>query len=135
MKGLEKQIEIRTKDIRSIMSSIHQGILVLENRRGSACRRQVSHFATLILGCDPRGKPLKEVLFNATDLAVDSIAAAESALISTLGKDVNFVSNLHLLPAEMIFRRGQENLILEADWSFVEFEQRSAKKHPDPARL
>jgi PAS domain-containing protein/HPt (histidine-containing phosphotransfer) domain-containing protein len=116
---LEQEVKRRTRDIRSIMDAIQQGIFTIRDahlKLGSDHSRYMDrYFHTSMATQD-----FHQVLEQAVGLSADARDQIEQALAACLGEDsLAFDLNQALLPTELVFRIEGQERVFEVDWSPV----------------
>ncbi|WP_141734032.1 7TM diverse intracellular signaling domain-containing protein [Oligoflexus tunisiensis] len=128
--GLERKVEEKTRDIRSMMGSIRLGIfsivgqnLVIDNEY-SRQLEEILHEENL------QGKPALGLIFRHSDASTDQMAMLQSALCSALGDDViAFDSNAHCFLREIkVHHPGLGEQILELEWNPIVNKQNMTEK-------
>jgi len=114
---LESRVIERTRDIRSILSNIRQGIFTISNQ-SFAIDNEYSEFLTTILEGSPiAGVPLSQSLFAGSDLSSDTISSIEQSLAASIGEDrIAFELNAIHFPREIQKQSRGQRKILEIDW-------------------
>ncbi|MFW7377848.1 MAG: 7TM diverse intracellular signaling domain-containing protein [Oligoflexus sp.] len=121
--SLEKKVEEKTRDIRSILTNIHQGIftLHLENNIAVIDSEFSDHLVDILETRDLKGKTIDNTILNNCSLTGDQSAIVSNIVYSCLGEDsINFSMNSPNLPSEFekYFENGSSKT-LEIDWSPV----------------
>ncbi len=115
---LDQKVEARTRDIRSILETITQGIFTFSGipiRIDPELSRQMQDLfpGRPLIGEDPI-----DVLFGTSDLTTDQVAQIRSVLDFSMGDDaLSFELNHGLLPRFVRIKRGDATLFHEIDWN------------------
>lgn len=119
-RNLQLEVDRQTRDIRSILDNIKQGIFTLINP-GKIVGPQYSPFTNTMMECSQlQGRCLEDILLDDSQLNSEQKAQLNSALDSCLGEDsINFEMNESCLPHEIILNRPtkERSQILEIQWS------------------
>ena len=115
-KNLERLVEEKTRNIKGMFRLINQGILTL--REGGLIEADYSnHLETIIGNGKLEGLPFVQLLFKGAELGADKVAATEEAIESGSGAaSLQWDSNSHLLPTELVRNFGGKRQHLEIDW-------------------
>jgi PAS domain-containing protein len=115
--SLQKEVERQTRDVKSILKNIHQGIFTV--RPGFAMGDDYSPFLEDILGTqDLAGKSAMELIFARSQLTQEQKSMLETILETSLNEALlNFEVNADHLVREMAFKdhQGREKDLL-VDW-------------------
>jgi len=111
---MEGKIFEKTKDIRSILNNIEQGICTFDhNYRVNP--DYSNYLGTLFSEKHLTGKNILHLLFNESNITSDQLEQIENTLVSIIGEtEDGFDLNGHLLPSEVIKKDGKQ--IIELDW-------------------
>ncbi len=116
-KNLEKLVDLKTKEIRSLLDHIPQGVCTI----GEETLVQKDYSAQLIdvLGTkDIAGKTVKELLLDRSTLSEDVKDQVVQTLLASIGESIfNFDTNADKLPAEIAYKRGDRLVYLKATWN------------------
>jgi len=119
-KELQNEVEKQTRDIKSILASIRQGIFTI-SRPDQSIDDLHSEFLKELTGeSSMHGQSLRSLIFNRSNLTEDVKATTESTLDASLGEDVlNFEVNASNLVRELEYlpRGGEQKQIFELDWN------------------
>jgi HPt (histidine-containing phosphotransfer) domain-containing protein len=115
--NLEKLVEEKTRDIRSIMEHIPLGILMVQQNR----KVHKDHSTKVYEFFDKEQLETVDVvdlMLTASSLTEDQKSQALSCMNASLGEDVmNFTMNQEALPLEMAWKEGSDRLrVLELTW-------------------
>lgn len=117
---LQKEVDRQTREIRSILDNIKQGIFTIAGSLQTV-GAQFSPFTRTMLGKNEiAGKKLNEVLWSKAEISSDQIDQVQAALSSLLDEDVlNFELNSDCFPRELVFMSEGDSQpkVLEIDWS------------------
>ncbi|HYX34724.1 MAG TPA: 7TM diverse intracellular signaling domain-containing protein [Oligoflexus sp.] len=117
--NLEKEVGRKTKEVRSLLDSIHQGIIKISE--GSIICNEHSKEATTIIGEDKiSGRNFEELYLEKFDLGYDDKAKIRSCLEAALGEsEFNFEVNQDHLPREVKYHTSEKSSIwLALDWGY-----------------
>ncbi len=119
--NLDREVQNRTRDIRSILKSISQGIFMVAPGHGRLeIQPEFSEHLTQILHRrDIAGQDPIDLVFRSTDLSLDQLDQIKNSLLSSLGSDLlGFELNSDHLVRELAFKpSGAPTIHLEVDWS------------------
>jgi len=118
---VEAIVEEKTRDIRSMLLNIRQGLFMVSSRDGRVMADYSRHLQAILGREDIEGTTVQDLLLANARLNSDQIDQTSAVLSSSLGNDVlNFEVNQNLLVKELIWvdRDGHEK-VLEVDWSPV----------------
>lgn len=115
--NLEKLVEEKTRDIRSIMEHIPLGILMVQQNRKvhkDHSKKVYEFFAKDQL----ETADVVDLMLTASNLTADQKSQAISCMNASLGEHVmNFSMNQQALPLEMVWKEGPDRLrFLELTW-------------------
>jgi two-component sensor histidine kinase/HPt (histidine-containing phosphotransfer) domain-containing protein/HAMP domain-containing protein len=114
-------IERKTKEVRTIFANINQGIFTIE---GDFCisREYSAHLERILGSRDLAGKKVDELIFQNSDITMDTMSQIKTCIDNSLGEDVfNYDLNAHLMPRQMELKSiGSEDHSqiqnIELDW-------------------
>jgi signal transduction histidine kinase len=117
-RDLQKEVSRQTRDIRSILMSINQGIFTIRPP-DLVIGDDHSNYLTQILGNkDVAGRNVFEGFFNQTDLSGDKREQMKTVLDFVAGEDeLAFESNAHCLPGKLVMHTERGDKFLELDWN------------------
>jgi hypothetical protein len=117
-RDLQKEVDRQTRDIRSILQSINQGIFTIRPP-DLVIGDDHSSFLTQIIGDrNPAGRNVFEGFFNHTNLSGDKRDQVKTVLDFITGEDeLAFESNAHCLPSQLVLHSARGEKILELDWN------------------
>jgi signal transduction histidine kinase len=128
---LKKEVDRQTREIRSILDNIKQGIFTISGPLQTV-GPQFSPFTHTILGKDEiGGKDLDDLLWRDADISSDQIDQVQAALSSMLGDDVlNYEMNSDCFPKEVLVmgEDSQYSKVLEMDWNPIVDHQQKVEK-------
>jgi two-component sensor histidine kinase/PAS domain-containing protein len=113
---VEELVEDKTRDIRSILKNIHQGIFMIE--ADGRMHAEYSDYLSSILGEKPaRTEPAFDILFRHATVDADTRAMNRNIVETSLNADIfNFEANqTHLLRAVQL-KMGTGTRDIELDW-------------------
>ncbi|MBF0441805.1 MAG: Hpt domain-containing protein [Oligoflexales bacterium] len=118
--NLERKVEEKTKDIKSILANIHQGIFTLHNENDIPVIDAdfSEHLADILETRDIAGKSVTDIVFDNTNLLSDQLSMIKNAILFCIGDTwFNYDMNSIHLPREVekYFENGSTK-ILEIDW-------------------
>ncbi|SMF57087.1 7TM diverse intracellular signaling domain-containing protein [Pseudobacteriovorax antillogorgiicola] len=120
--NVEEQVREKTRDIRSIMENIQQGIFMIG--RDHKILPDYSQFLSKIFNRSSiKDTDGLELLFENSNLNLDEQDKARTVIGNCIGEDsINFDANAHNLVSELRFQSedSKEDKILEVDWSPIE---------------
>jgi PAS domain-containing protein len=115
--SLQKEVERQTRDVKSILKNIHQGILTI--RSDFTVGDDYSPFLEDILGTtNLTGQPVMDLIFARSTLSSEQIAMVQSTLETSLNECLlNFEMNAVHLVREMVYTDAQNReKSLLVDW-------------------
>jgi HPt (histidine-containing phosphotransfer) domain-containing protein len=117
---LQKEVERQTRDIKSILKHIKQGIFTLVPPFKQAGDQYSDHLVQLLGKESITGQTLDQLLLKQSDLNADSKSQIEAALDATLGENsLAYEMNEDSLVKELSFQKSpdQDKSIFEVDWN------------------
>ena len=125
---LKKEVDQQTREIRSILDNIKQGIFTLV--KGATVGPQYSNFTKTILENDNiEGKGLDQLLLDHSTFDSDLKDQIHNVIMNVLGEHViNFEANCAALPHEIVVDHSNGRVVLEVDWSPMINEQEDVEK-------
>ncbi|WP_176736571.1 7TM diverse intracellular signaling domain-containing protein [Oligoflexus tunisiensis] len=130
--NVEAIVEQKTREIKSILKNIKQGIFrcVFDSNSNACVAEGYSPYLEEILGTRNLAlQPIKRALFHSSQLSSDQVDQIENGIRACLGEDIlMFEINSHLLPRESTLSRSQGVQILEIDWHPIEDEQHTVSE-------
>ncbi len=116
-KNLEKLVDFKTKEIRSLLDHIPQGVCTI----GEDTLIQKDYSAQLcdVLGTqDIAGRTVKELLLDPSTLSADQKDQIVQTLLASIGESIfNFDTNADKLPREIPYVLNKETRYLKATWN------------------
>lgn len=115
---LEEMVEEKTRDIRSIMKNIRQGIFTIGS--DLCIQGDTSEFLREVFDeTDLQGRKAMDVIFSHSEVSMDVRNQTETALLAILHEDVMvFTMNESLLCREILQQKeGKIKKVLEVDWN------------------
>lgn len=120
---LDQLVEEKTRDIRSIMKNIKQGIFTVLGDTTRIGGEFSDHLRSMLGMPELKGGEPYESLFEHADLSRDRRSQISTVLSNAAGEDsIAFDVNSHLLPREMQLSRGRDLRTMEVDWIAIENE-------------
>lgn len=120
--ALQDEVERQTRDIKSILKHIRQGIFSVTQAEMKV-DGQHSAYLTQVLGVeDPSNSTIQSLILDKAELSSDEKAQLEASLAAMLGEfSLAFEMNESALKKELIYRQTEnaDAQILELDWSPV----------------
>ncbi len=125
---LQREVDRQTRDIRSILDNLKQGIFTLVHP-SLKIGPQFSPFTRELLSHEEvEGISIEQILLDHSNLGVDERSQIRSALNATLGEDsINFELNSAVFPRELVLK-GQGEKVLEVDWSPIVGDESQVEK-------
>jgi HPt (histidine-containing phosphotransfer) domain-containing protein len=126
---LDAKVEEKTRDIRSILSTITQGIFTIGGDVPQI-NPEYSDFLKVIVGTDLiEGRNPLELLFQGSNLSRERISQMENVLNSILNEDeLAFALNAEHLASDFEKKAGDETLYFHVDWAPVLNEESKVSK-------
>jgi HPt (histidine-containing phosphotransfer) domain-containing protein len=120
---LDSLVEEKTRDIRSIMKNIKQGIFTIIGEGTRLGNEFSDHLRSMVGAPNLKGGDSLDAVLDKADLNRDRMNQIRTVLSNTVGEDsIAFEVNAHLLPREIRLLREGEARLLELDWSAIENE-------------
>ena len=115
--SLQVEVDRQTRDIKSIMANIHQGICMIQEDK--TIHPDYSLFLEdIVESVEINGHEFTGMLLPYCSLSADDKSQIESVLESCLGEqEICFTMNQSLLPIELKFTKGETTKHLELEWS------------------
>jgi len=118
---LDSLVEEKTRDIRSIMKNIKQGIFTVLGEGVRIGNEFSDHLRSMVAAPDLKGGEAIEKIFENSDLSHDRLDQIKTVLSNAAGEDsMAFDVNSHLLPRELRLKRSNGSRLLELDWNAIE---------------
>jgi len=119
--NLERKVDEKTREIRSIMSNIQLGIFTVVDDKLHIDEDYSAYLTKLLEEDELGGKNAIERIFQNSNLSNDEISQAQSAISCSINEDeFVFQTNSHCLPNELERRRLDGQLrLLELDWNCI----------------
>jgi PAS domain-containing protein/HPt (histidine-containing phosphotransfer) domain-containing protein len=117
---LQEEVKRQTRDIRSILESIHQGIFTIQADDLRVGDDYSTHLHSILESEHIAGYNVFALFFDQTDLDDNDKDQIRTTLEFVMGEDeLVFASNDHCLPTELrlLDKQGQVKRLLELDWS------------------
>jgi PAS domain-containing protein len=118
--GLERKVEEKTRDIRSILHTIPQGIFTVSlNNETIRVNEEYSLYLEQILETRDIGRRrFDDLVLEHTDLSNDRKSQMISSVWASLGEDeVGFIANEANFAREFTLQQNGQKKIIELDWS------------------
>jgi len=117
-RDLQKEVVRQTRDIRSILMSINQGIFTIRPPDLVIGDDHSSYLSQIIGDRNLAGRNVFEGFFNHTNLSGDKRDQVKTVLDFVTGEDeLAFDSNAHCLPNQLVMHTERGDKILELDWN------------------
>jgi signal transduction histidine kinase len=117
-RDLQKEVDRQTRDIRSILTSINQGIFTIRSPNLVIGDDHSSYLNHIIGERNLAGRNVFEGFFNHTDLSGDKRDQVKTVLDFVTGEDeLSFQSNAHCLPSQLVMHTPRGDKFLELDWN------------------
>ncbi len=127
--NLELRVVERTRDIRSILENIRQGIFTVSSLELKADAEYSQFLETILDTKRIAGNSLRQVLLAQSNLSSDQIHQVEASLSATLGDSrLAFELNSGHLPRELRKTLDGSSSILEIDWYPITDDQDTVQK-------
>jgi HPt (histidine-containing phosphotransfer) domain-containing protein len=118
---LDSLVEEKTRDIRSIMKNIKQGIFTVIGEGTRLGNEFSDHLRSMVGAPNLKGGESLDAVLHKAELNRDRMNQIQTVLSNTVGEDsIAFEVNAHLLPRELRLQRDGETRLLELDWSAIE---------------
>ncbi|HYX31561.1 MAG TPA: 7TM diverse intracellular signaling domain-containing protein [Oligoflexus sp.] len=120
IKTVEYQVEEKTRDIKSILENIRQGIFMILPNGFRIHKDHSAHLQEILGRDDVEQTNAIDLLLKNSSLSADEINQVKSVLEVSLEQDeVNFTSNAHCLPGDIVYRSAPDapGKSLRIDWS------------------
>ncbi len=118
--NLERLVEEQTREIKSILQHIQQGILVVKQPHLLVTETHSLMAKALFQTNQIAGSNVIELLFNRSEVTSDVRNQVQSVLDNSLGEGaLSFELNAHLLPRSIVTRLNNENRYFQIDWNPV----------------
>jgi len=115
--NLEKLVANKTKEVRSLLDHIPQGVLSI-GIEGRVSKDYSAHLATVIGTRDIAQRSFKELLLDPSLLSPDIKDQAWQTILASIGETaLNFELNVDKLPNEIPFILGDRQKCLKATWN------------------
>jgi hypothetical protein len=116
-KNLKKEVDRQTRDIRSILHSIHQGVFTIDEYL--TISGDYSPYLEVIFDEKSlHGKSALDLMFKSSNLGIDQMSQIKTALEFTIGEPVlAFQANESVFVDEFQIESGSQKMILEVEWA------------------
>lgn len=128
---LKKEVERQTRDIKSILQNIKQGIFTLVPPHKEAGDQYSDHLIQLLGKENITGQTLDQLLLKESNLTSEARSQIEAAVDATLGENtLAFEMNEDNFIKELTFKKGsgQDPSIFEVDWNPIVNQQDVVEK-------
>ncbi len=131
--GLEQKVEEKTRDIRSILQSIQQGIFMIRrvDQTQLAIHSDYSRYLeTMVERGDLSGRDPMDLIFQHADVTAEQKSMTHSILDSSVGEPaIAFEMNSTHLPTEIVYSRPHnQKATWELDWTPIVAKDDSIEK-------
>lgn len=112
-------VEEKTRDIRSILTNIKQGIFMILPNSRAIHKDYSNHLKEIFEISHPEQMSGFDILFSNSTASKDQISSIKSTVETSIGEDsINYESNTHFLIREFSrYSQNQEVQVIELDWS------------------
>ncbi|HYX38743.1 MAG TPA: 7TM diverse intracellular signaling domain-containing protein [Oligoflexus sp.] len=118
IENVEAIIEEKTRDIKSMLANIPQGIFMISAKDALVMPDYSIHLSSILGTKTIAGRGVRDILLSRSDLSSDQINQTETVLMSALGdSSLNFEVNQDLLIKELLLTLPQGSKILELEWN------------------
>ncbi len=123
-RNLEKLVSAKTKEIRSLLDFIPQGVLSIGSQ-GLVSKDYSAHLSKIIGTEDIAERSFKDLVLNQCSLSEDLKDQTWQTLQACIGEDpINFEMNSQKLPSELLLFGGVARKYLQVTWN-IEIENHS----------
>jgi HPt (histidine-containing phosphotransfer) domain-containing protein len=120
IENVEAIVEEKTRDIKSMLANIPQGIFMISALDGMIMPDYSVHLSTILGTKAIAGRSVRDILLSRSDLSADQMNQTETVIMSALGdSSLNFEVNQNLLVKELLFTLPQGSKILELEWNSI----------------
>jgi len=120
IENVEAIVEEKTRDIKSMLANIPQGIFMISAKDGLVMPDYSVHLSCILGTKSIAGRSVRDIILSRSDLSNDRIDQTETVIMSALGDDnLNFEVNQNLLVKELLFTMPQNSKILELEWNSI----------------
>jgi len=117
---LEHKVEEKTRDIKSILRSIRQGILLIDRADGTIGEEHSHYLKKMLETHDIAGRNIMDLCFSKSNIKRDDLDQLRNSLAVIIHEDeLAFDMNSSCLPQEITRRVNGETQILELEWNPV----------------
>ncbi len=118
--NVEAIVDEKTRDIKSMLSNIQQGIFMISSKDSMIMPDYSDHLAVILNTQTIAGRSVRDIIFSRSDLSQDCINQTESVIMNALGDtELNFEVNQELLVRELLFTFSDSEKVLELEWSAI----------------
>jgi HPt (histidine-containing phosphotransfer) domain-containing protein len=120
IENVEAIVEEKTRDIKSMLANIPQGIFMISAHDGMIMPDYSVHLAHILGTSSIAGRSVRDILLSRSDLSADQMDQTETVIMSALGdSNLNFEVNQNLLVKELLLALPQGSKILELEWNSI----------------
>ena len=122
MEQSKQEVIEKTNDIRSILSSIPEGVFQIVLNNGElSIDDEYSHYLIKLFGKrEYAGADPLDVIFQKTSLSPDQLSLIKSILLTALENEIlQWEVNSHIIPNEFHLTSGPSKAFIEASWSVI----------------
>ncbi|HET9238015.1 MAG TPA: 7TM diverse intracellular signaling domain-containing protein [Oligoflexus sp.] len=118
IENVEAIVEEKTRDIKSMLANIPQGIFMISAQDGMIMPDYSVHLSSILGTKTIAGRSVRDILLSRSDMSADQMDQTETVIMSALGdSSLNFEVNQNLLVKELLFSLPQTSKILELEWN------------------
>lgn len=119
--NLEKIVEERTREIKSILKNIKIGIVMVRDQSLAITENYSAYMHELYQAKEIQGHELLDVVLRGSDASNELVSQVHTILQNSIGEPVyTFEANGHILPRELTYNdQGQGKRFLQLDWNPV----------------
>jgi HPt (histidine-containing phosphotransfer) domain-containing protein len=118
IENVEAIVEEKTRDIKSMLANIPQGIFMISAEDGLIMPDYSVHLSSILGTKAIAGRSVRDILLLRSDMSADQMNQTETVIMSALGdSSLNFEVNHDLLVKELLFSLPQGSKILELEWN------------------
>ncbi len=116
-KNLEGLVDAKTKQIRSLLDYIPQGVLSI-SADGKVSEDYSAHLEQILESSQIGGQDFYEMILAKTDLQSDSKDQVWQTILACLGEsEFNFEANADKLPHELVYNSSTGDKVLKVTWN------------------
>ena len=115
--NLEKLVEEKTREVRSLLDYIPQGVLSLREE-GIIHPNYSQHLVSILEDDAIQGQSFREIVLNRSHLSEDAIDQAWQSILCSIGESpLNFEVNSDKLPREITYQIDDKKKYLKLTWN------------------